>query len=141
MNTGFSTRIDMTGRRYGKWLVLEYSHKDKDNQVYWKCVCDCGNTASVAGKSLRQRNSKSCGCYNAEKASATHRIPHKTIDGVERKRCCKCKTWVSVSDFSKSSQKWDGLSNRCKSCSALVRKEKPRNKKYFREWANKKYAT
>lgn len=131
----------MTGQRYGKLVVLGYSRKDKNNSAVWKCACDCGNVAEVRGSSLRKNNSKSCGCYRAEKAIKTHRILHRIIDGVECKKCCVCKDWVSVHDFSKHSQKWDSLCSRCGRCSAIVRKEKPRNKEYFRNWTKNKNRT
>ena len=61
--------IDMTGRRYGRWTVLELygivdnlSWKDR----LWLCRCDCGEERVVRGNALRQGRSKSCGCLNKE---------------------------------------------------------------------------
>ena len=54
--------IDMTGKRYGKLLVLEKGYKNKNGIRMWKCRCDCGNEKYIEGRNLRNGNSKSCGC-------------------------------------------------------------------------------
>lgn len=57
--------IDLTGKRFGRLVVLEKDVKHGKNW-YWKCQCDCGNIVSVDGKSLRGGATKSCGCLNKE---------------------------------------------------------------------------
>lgn len=52
--------IDLVGLKFGKLLVLQHSHIDK--QYYWKCICDCGNETIVAGNKLRSAHTRSCGC-------------------------------------------------------------------------------
>ncbi len=47
---------DLTGKRFGKLVVLEYSGKGE-----WLCKCDCGNTKDVPTYNLKN-NTKSCGC-------------------------------------------------------------------------------
>ena len=44
------------------------------------------------------------------------RIYHKIEEGVEKKRCCKCKRWLPLSCFSRNKVKWDGLQERCNEC-------------------------
>lgn len=53
--------IDISGERFGKLVVLRYSHT-KNNRAYWKCKCDCGKEKTIAGTSLRCSYTKSCGC-------------------------------------------------------------------------------
>ena len=36
-----------TGKKFGRLLVIEYSHTDKHRSRYFKCVCDCGNESTV----------------------------------------------------------------------------------------------
>jgi hypothetical protein len=50
------------------------------------------------------------------------RIPHKIIDGVEHKRCCRCKEWNILSRFNKCKSKWDNLGVRCITCNRLANK-------------------
>jgi hypothetical protein len=61
---------DLTGKKIGKWTVLERSDSDKH---YWLCVCKCGTKKSVFYKSLlrpRKMASKCCGkCSKRKKRS------------------------------------------------------------------------
>jgi len=68
----FSKRIDLTGKKFNRWTVLEYAYT-KEKVVYWKCVCDCGNERNVVGSSLKNNGSRSCGCYRSWK-NATKNI-------------------------------------------------------------------
>lgn len=65
--------IDLTGQRFGRWTALEQSGKTKHGSYLWKCRCDCGNIGIVSSGNLRSGISKSCGCYEREKASKTHK--------------------------------------------------------------------
>lgn len=62
--------IDLTGRRFGKLVVIErvgYS-TDKSGRKYimWKCQCDCGNTKEIRSSSLIRGETVSYGCmYHA----------------------------------------------------------------------------
>ena len=55
-------RIDETGKRYGKLVVLEFSHTSPSQQTYWKCRCDCGMFHIASGGNLRFGSVQSCGC-------------------------------------------------------------------------------
>jgi len=139
MNSNFSTRIDMTGQRIFKWTVLGFSHT-VSRQAYWTCKCECGTIVPVSGKSLRKGLSKSCGCYRVESGSITHRVNHETIDGVECKRCRTCREWISLNNFSKSKDRWDGLSKDCRNCLSDERKTtRISMREYMRNWANNRY--
>lgn len=64
--------IDITGQRFGKLLVLhkiDYRNTPDKSEAMWYCQCDCGNTTSVRGTSLREGATKSCGCLQRETAS------------------------------------------------------------------------
>lgn len=53
-------RKDLTGMKFGKWEVLEFSHFSKNRESYWLCKCDCGAIKFVKGNNLLQGASKSC---------------------------------------------------------------------------------
>ena len=55
---------DETGNRYGKLLVISRA-ESKNNEAYWNCQCDCGNTCIVSGAKLRSGNTSSCGCIKS----------------------------------------------------------------------------
>jgi hypothetical protein len=67
--------IDLTGRRFGRLIVLNRDNSTKINEAVWTCQCDCGNTAAVRGGDLRAGKTRSCGCLEQENryyASLTH---------------------------------------------------------------------
>ena len=58
-------RIDLTGKRFGRWTVVSESDlRDCNGNIMWNCKCDCGREKAVSGNSLRKGCSTSCGCYN-----------------------------------------------------------------------------
>lgn len=57
--------IDMSGERYGRWLVLTFSRRDENSGAMWLCRCDCGIEREVARKSLIRGASVSCGCIRS----------------------------------------------------------------------------
>ena len=57
--------IDLTGRRLGRWTVLEYVGT-KNHQARWLCQCECGNEKVVGSAALRRGESSSCGCLKIE---------------------------------------------------------------------------
>jgi hypothetical protein len=65
---------DLTGRRFGR-LTAEWPAGRGSRQVYWLCLCDCGNLKVIAGSKLVSGNTLSCRCMRKEKhraASTTH---------------------------------------------------------------------
>lgn len=61
-------RIDMKNKKYNRLFVLEYSHT-KGKRSFWKCLCDCGEIKLIRGTTLRNGETKSCGCWNSEVVS------------------------------------------------------------------------
>ena len=74
--------IDLTGQRFGRLVVLfrDVNKVSKNGRqvVMWKCVCDCGNELSVSGDSLRNNNTRSCGCIQTETRSINGKKNHRT---------------------------------------------------------------
>ena len=61
--------IDLTGQKFGRLTVIERVPEKKNNQICWKCKCDCGNEYIVIGNNLKRGTTTSCGCYRKEKVS------------------------------------------------------------------------
>lgn len=75
-------RIDLTGQRFSRLLVLEESGREESGNILWKCRCDCGAIKVVCGVSLRSGHTKSCGCLRREIASSRKGKNHSNyIDG------------------------------------------------------------
>lgn len=67
-------RIDLTGQRFGRLVVLEYFTK----VLRWHCQCDCGNTTEVLSHNLRNASTRSCGCLGKETRMGQVRGPDLT---------------------------------------------------------------
>jgi hypothetical protein len=84
-----SFRIDLTGRRYGQWTVIDYADRAK-----WLCQCECGVRRSVLGNSLKSGISTSCGCsYKRKPGDVFGRLTLLEQIGTRGKRAlwlCEC---------------------------------------------------
>ncbi len=57
------------GKRFGKLEVQSLAYI-KNQQWYWHCVCQCGNTVDVSTYQLSSGNTKSCGCSKGKRGSS-----------------------------------------------------------------------
>lgn len=65
--------IDLTGKKYGKLLVVERAENAKGGIAVWRCLCDCGKTSLVRGSNLKSGAVQSCGCLKHQPAhNRTH---------------------------------------------------------------------
>lgn len=60
-----STRIDLTGKTFGRLTVLEYVETIKKD-AYWRCRCECGSLKITSSNALRTGHTRSCGCLRKE---------------------------------------------------------------------------
>src|SRR5574337_1261140 len=84
--------IDLTGRRFGRYLVLHRS-VDDGRKTAWKCICDCGSVRRVRGTHLTTGRSASCGCERDEKTSnrsKTHGLSKTRIYRIWRNMINRC---------------------------------------------------
>lgn len=74
---------DLTGQRFGRLTVIKrVPNKPYSEQACWECLCDCGNTITTVGYSLRSGQTNSCGCYYKEIRGTTfktHGLKHTRI--------------------------------------------------------------
>ncbi len=54
----------LTNKRFGRLVAKSYLQKN--NRIYWNCVCDCGEKKVVAATALVSGYTKSCGCLRKE---------------------------------------------------------------------------
>jgi hypothetical protein len=57
-------REDLTGKKFGDWTVLGFSHKH-GAFTCWLCRCACGNEKAVISTSLKNGKSGGCGHWKA----------------------------------------------------------------------------
>lgn len=61
---------DLTGQRFGRLTVIARAPSDKNGNARWHCRCDCGGETTSLTWTLRNGESKSCGCYDREVKTA-----------------------------------------------------------------------
>lgn len=64
-------KIDLTGQKFNKLTVLEYSHRNHNSM--WKCKCECGKESVVAVSALISGRIKSCGCIRSDQVAERNR--------------------------------------------------------------------
>lgn len=101
---------DLSGDRYGRWLVLECTGRSGEmtgkmhGQTMWRCRCDCGREkVGVVYSALVKGVSTSCGCYRGE-----------VLGGRAKKhgdsQCKAYRAWQQAKDrcFNKTRHTWEG---------------------------------
>lgn len=54
--------LDLTGKRFGKLIVIRRVGVNSRGSPAWECLCDCGNTKIITGGCLSSGDTQSCGC-------------------------------------------------------------------------------
>lgn len=57
---------DLTGRRFGRLIVIKFHERIKNRGTFWLCMCDCGNEKIIRATNLKSGDTKSCGCWARE---------------------------------------------------------------------------
>jgi|ERR1039458_99639 hypothetical protein len=61
----------LEGQRFGRLTVISCYGSNKNNQMEWKCKCDCGGEALTTSGMLLGGHTQSCGCYRSDRSSET----------------------------------------------------------------------
>lgn len=90
-------KIDRTGMRYGKLIVIGWSHSQyrsprHGSYQFWFCKCDCGKSTVVLGNNLVKKNTTSCGC-NSSRLTVGDRL---TTHGMSKTQTYK--SWSAMKD-------------------------------------------
>jgi hypothetical protein len=86
--------INLSGKRFGKLLVLTQAASDPVRGAAWNCQCDCGNTSVVRAKHLKGGQTRSCGCIRMalQRTKALNRKP-KHGEARKANQSLEYKTW------------------------------------------------
>lgn len=74
--------VDLTGERFGMLVAVERTDRRDNGSVVWRCSCDCGRTALVSARNLRNGHTTSCGCARGTEVAPGDR--HGSLVAVER---------------------------------------------------------
>lgn len=87
-------REDLSGKTFGRLLVIRYAGVAKGYRSLWVCICSCGGIRTIRGESLSSQRTRSCGCLSDEARK------RKTTHGKSKSRIYRV---------------WSGLVKRCSS--------------------------
>lgn len=111
-----SARIEMEGRQYGEWAVLEFLGANSNGQTIYLCSCSCGTLRVVVAQPLRMGKSVSCGCKKADLISAK-KTKYKTpyLYGVKNRKHYEIGTrgGTYYSNLTPELRAWRSMFSRC----------------------------
>ena len=120
---------DLTGQRFGKLKVVEYTGRTTTvgKNAIWLCKCDCGKLIEVRGTNLtnKKRPQKSCGCATAEIVSLSN-----TTHGGSKERLYKVWMCMRRRCYEKSNKDYQNYGGR-----GVGVCDEWQNYDAFREWA------
>lgn len=88
------TYINLSNMQFGRLTVLRRAQKsDSSGNAFFECRCICGNKKIIAGMSLKNGDTSSCGCYHKEQASKKTK-KRMTTHGMSRSKIYKL--WVGM---------------------------------------------
>lgn len=91
--------IDLTGKRFGRLVVVRRVENSAVGVPSWLCECDCGTEKIVDARNLSSGHTKSCGCLLYESAaerSRTHGDSGTRLYGIWRKMIQRCENKSDV---------------------------------------------
>lgn len=88
--------LDLSGKIFGRLIVLERTKVAGANNAMWLCRCDCGNETVAAAANLG-RTKFSCGCFKSESARASLRVNRLARDDLHGlSHTDEWKTWSKI---------------------------------------------
>lgn len=64
--------LDISGRRFGRLSVLMPVSSPVTSETKFTCLCDCGKTKDIVGRSLTKGFTVSCGCYRNDQVGVSN---------------------------------------------------------------------
>lgn len=130
MDSKPNDKFDLTGQRFGKWMVKNDANDATKQGRHFICVCDCGKEGCVRGLDLRQGRSTRCvSCARADGAVTDKMLGkrfHKwtviSVAGVKHKSyqyLCRCDCGHECVQHGPSIRY--GLSTQCYICANQIK--------------------
>lgn len=72
--------LDLTGQRFGRLTAISPTYeRGPHREILWRCRCDCGNETVVRGTTLRNGETRSCGCLRLELVTTKNKERAKKV--------------------------------------------------------------
>jgi len=95
---------NLTGKTFTRLTVIRRGENTNNGHVKWECQCSCGNKVNVEARSLKTKNTMSCGCLKKEldktktyKHGMTGTPEYKVWDAMKGR--CLCLTNKRFKDY------------------------------------------
>lgn len=82
--------IDLTGEKFGKWIIVKRDVDTNNKRSRWICKCECGISRSVSSDRLISGRSLSCGCFKRRNYDKYGKERYKRIHGIWRNMNYRC---------------------------------------------------
>lgn len=111
---GCGRSIDMKDKKFGRLTFKEKIGLNKQDEVIWKCECECGNIVERTYNQIVNHKIISCGCYASEKAreiieknrEKLKRAEGTCINSLNQKKSKNNTSGVKGVHWDKSRNKW-----------------------------------
>lgn len=96
--------LDLTGKRFGSLIALDYTNSADRKRRLWRCKCDCGNESMVQTANLTSghvKHCQQCGYKELAKKRTTHgkRRTKLYTKWCSMRRRCEEKSCKSYKDY------------------------------------------
>lgn len=103
---GCIRRGDLTGRRFGRLIALEYAGR-QGRKTLWHCRCDCGKEVVVQRSSLISGNTTSCGCAADPSRLLADRVDGTRLGAIRHPHRATNTSGVTGVSWNKRRGKWE----------------------------------
>lgn len=83
-------RLDLVGKKFGKWTVLKWVGRDKRKRWLWLCICECGKKKNILGAILISGNSKGCRSCKAKIIFTKHGMSKARLYRIWKNMISRC---------------------------------------------------
>lgn len=114
---------DLTGQKFGRWLVIGHADGSLSGAARWLCRCECGVERSVLYSNLRKGISKGCGCRKQHEDLTGRRFGRLTVIAEAGKRRSGVYLWECRCDCGGGASVVGAMlrNGHTKSCGCLMR--------------------
>lgn len=88
--------VDIKGQRFGRLIAVRALKLDRHGKMQWRCKCDCGGYTITAVTALRAGKSRSCGCYQRERAGEANTTHGETRNRKKVGITAEYRTWMAM---------------------------------------------
>ena len=102
---------DLTGRRYGRLLVLGPVVEADGSIQNWECLCDCGKKVVCYKENLYSGSTRSCGCLRDQQRKdrmkkALHFVDGTCIERIASRKNCANNTTGHRGVYRRGNNRW-----------------------------------